>query len=88
MKKRLPRIYKANVNTPISNKHFGEFGRRFIIENKKVLDEAREEMDRIKQKRKAIFMKRLTKQRMGNLFTQDQKDEYYRRRKFIQDLST
>ena len=55
----LKHAYKGEVDTKIDNKHFYHFTQRFLSENEKVLQEAREEMDRINKKRKGQYLGRL-----------------------------
>lgn len=47
-------LYKAGVNTKISHGNFKEFDNRFFEENAKLIQDAKEEMDRIRSNRRKI----------------------------------
>ena len=58
-KESLKRAYKGGVDTKIDHKHFYEFNKRFMEENVQAIKEAQEEQERLRKKRKAIYLNKL-----------------------------
>ena len=73
------------IGTTISNKHACEFNKRFFTENEKVLKEAKEEWDRIRQKRKEKYQNYASR-KMSQEISQSDKDEHFRRKNFIKSI--